>query len=184
MDPILWILLGIVVVVAGWLVLTFNSLVQSRNRVDEAWSDIEVQMKRRYDLIPNIVETVKAYAKHESGVFEKVSEARSAAMGAKTAAEHAAAENMLSQTLKSLFAVAEAYPALQATGNFMHLQTELSDAEDKIQSARRFYNGNVRDFNTMLQTFPNNLVAGPFGFTKRDFFDAPDVVAEPVKVTF
>jgi LemA protein len=184
MDPILWILLGIVVVVAGWLVLTFNSLVQSRNRVDEAWSDIEVQMKRRYDLIPNIVETVKAYAKHESGVFEKVSEARSAAMGAKTAAEHAAAENMLSQTLKSLFAVAEAYPALQATGNFMHLQTELSDAEDKIQSARRFYNGNVRDFNTMLQTFPNNLVAGPFGFTKRDFFDAPDVAAEPVKVTF
>lgn len=184
MDPILLIVLAVVVVVGGWLVLTFNSLVHSRNRVDEAWSDIEVQMKRRYDLIPNIVETVKAYAKHESGVFEKVSEARSAAMGAKTAAEHAEAENMLSQTLKSLFAVAEAYPQLQAAGNFMHLQTELSDAEDKIQAARRFYNGNVRDFNTKVQTFPTNLIAGMFGFAKREFFDAPDVASEPVKVQF
>ena len=184
MDPILLIILAVVVVTGGWLVLTFNALVHARNRVDEAWSDIEVQMKRRYDLIPNIVETVKAYAKHESGVFEKVSEARSAAMGAKTAAEHAEAENMLSQTLKSLFAVAEAYPALQAAGNFMHLQTELSDAEDKIQAARRFYNGNVRDFNTKVQTFPTNLIAGTFGFAKREFFDAPDVAAEPVKVQF
>lgn len=184
MDPILLIVLAVVVVAGGWLALTYNGLVQSRNRVDEAWSDIEVQMKRRYDLIPNIVETVKAYAKHESGVFEKVSEARSAAMGAKTPAEHAQAENMLSQTLKSLFAVAEAYPTLQAAGNFMHLQTELTDAEDKIQAARRFYNGNVRDFNTKVQTFPTNLIAGTFGFAKRDFFDAPDIVNEPVKVQF
>lgn len=184
MDPILWIILGVVVVVLGWLILTYNGLIQSRNRVDEAWSDIEVQMKRRYDLIPNIVETVKAYAKHEDSVFSKVSEARSAAMGARTAAEHAVAENMLSQTLKSLFAVAEAYPALQSTGNFMHLQTELSDAEDKIQASRRFYNANVRDYNTALQSFPTNTIAGMFAFTKREFFDAPDVVAEPVKVQF
>ncbi|NBS41725.1 LemA family protein [bacterium] len=184
MEPTLWIVLGAVVVLCGWLMMTYNSLVQSRNRVDEAWSDIEVQTKRRYDLIPNIVETVKAYAKHEEGVFTKVAEARSVAMGAKTAAEHAAAENMLSSTLKSLFAVAEAYPSLQAAGNFMHLQTELSDAEDKIQSARRFYNGNVRDFNTKVQVFPTNVIAGTFGFTKREFFDAPDVAAEPVQVKF
>jgi LemA protein len=184
MDPISIVILAVVAAVLGWLALTYNALVHSRNRVDEAWSDIEVQMKRRYDLIPNIVETVKAYAKHESGVFEKVSEARSAAMGATSAAEHAAAENMLSSTLKSLFAVAEAYPALQAAGNFMHLQTELSDAEDKIQAARRFYNANVRDFNTKVQSFPANLVVGTFGFARRDFFDAPDVAAEPVKVQF
>ncbi|OGL95799.1 hypothetical protein A2348_00200 [Candidatus Uhrbacteria bacterium RIFOXYB12_FULL_58_10] len=184
MEPIIWIILGAVVALGGWLALTFNSLVHARNRVDEAWSDIEVQMKRRYDLIPNIVETVKAYAKHEENVFTKVTEARSAAMGAKSPAEHAEAENMLSQSLKSLFAVAEAYPSLQAAGNFMHLQTELSDAEDKIQAARRFYNGNVRDLNTSVQTFPNNVVAGMLGFTKRDFFDAPDIVAEPVAVKF
>jgi len=184
MDPILLIVLLGVIILGGWLALTYNALIQSRNRVDEAWSDIEVQMKRRYDLIPNIVETVKAYAKHEEGVFTKVTEARSAAMGASTAAEHAEAENMLSQTLKSLFAVAEAYPSLQAAGNFLHLQTELSDAEDKIQAARRFYNGNVRDFNTKVQTFPTNLISGTFGFVKREFFDAPDVVAEPVKVNF
>lgn len=184
MDPILWIVLGLVVVAGGWLVLTYNSLVQSRNRVDEAWSDIDVQMKRRYDLIPNIVETVKGYARHEEGVFTKVTEARSQAMNAHTPAEHAAAENQLSSTLKSLFAVAEAYPTLQAAGNFHHLQTELTDAEDKIQASRRFYNANVRDYNTKIQTFPTNVIAGTFGFTKRDFFDAPDVVNEPVKVQF
>ncbi len=184
MNPLLWVVLGVVVLGGGWLVAVYNGLVHGRNLVDEAWSDIEVQMKRRYDLIPNIVETVKAYAKHEDGVFTKVSEARYAAMGAKTGAEHAVAENMLSGALKSLFAVAEAYPSLQAAGNFLHLQTELSDAEDKIQSARRFYNANVRDFNTKVQTFPNNLLAGTFGFTKREFFDAPDVAAEPVKVQF
>ncbi len=184
MDPILWIILAIVVVVALWLVATYNGLVQSRNRVDEAWSDIEVQMKRRYDLIPNLVDTVKAYARHEEGVFSKVTEARAAAMGARTPAEHAQAENMLSQTLKSLFAVAEAYPQLQAAGNFLDLQQNLTDAEDKIQAARRFYNGNVRDFNTKLQVFPTNLIAGMFGFLKREFYDAPDVAAEPPKVNF
>lgn len=184
MDPIFWIIIGALAAIGLWLVATYNGLVQSRNRVDEAWSDIEVQMKRRYDLIPNIVETVKGYAKHEEGVFTKVTEARAAAMGARTPAEHAAAENMLSQTLKSLFAVSEAYPQLQAAGNFMHLQQELADAEDKIQASRRFYNANVRDFNTKVQTFPTNLIAGTFGFSKRDFFDAPDVVNEPVAVKF
>lgn len=164
--------------------LTYNGLVHARNRVEEAWSDIEVQMKRRYDLIPNAVETVKGYAAHEAGTLARVTEARAAAMGASTAAEHAAAENALSSTLKSLFAVAEAYPALQAAGNFMHLQSELSDAENKIQAARRFYNANVRDFNTRIQSFPANLVAGPFGFATREFFDAPDVVNEPVQVKF
>jgi len=184
MEPVLWIILIVLVAVGAWLMMVFNGLVKARNHVDEAWSDIEVQLKRRYDLIPNIVEAVKGYAKHEDSVFTKVTQARAAAMGAKTAEEHAQAENMLSQTLKSLFAVAEAYPQLQASGNFMHLQQELTDAEDKIQASRRFYNGNVRDFNTMLQTFPNNMVAGMFGFTKREFFDAPDIVNEPPVVKF
>jgi LemA protein len=180
----LWIVLGVLALVALWLILTYNTLIHSRNRVDEAWSDIEVQLKRRYDLIPNIVETVKAYAKHEDKVFTKVTEARSAAMGAQTPENHAKAENMLTGALKSLFAVAEAYPQLQAAGNFLNLQHELTDAENKIQAARRFYNGNVRDFNTKLQVFPTNLIASTFSFTKRDFFDAPDIAAEPPKVDF
>src|SRR3990167_6085106 len=160
MDILLWVIVGVVVVVALWLVLTYNGLINGRNRVDEAWSDIEVQLKRRYDLIPNLVETVKAYATHEEGVFEKVTRARAAAMGATTPAEHAKAENVLSGTLKSLFAVAESYPSLQAAGNFLDLQQNLTDAEDKIQASRRFYNGNVRDYNTRVQSFPANLVAG------------------------
>ncbi|PIQ67967.1 hypothetical protein COY25_03095 [Candidatus Uhrbacteria bacterium CG_4_10_14_0_2_um_filter_41_7] len=167
-----------------WAMGTFNGLVTLKNRVDEAWSDIEVQLKRRYDLIPNLVNSVKGYAKHEEGVFTQVTEARSNAMQAKTPAEHAEAENMLSQTLKSLFAVSEAYPTLQASDNFMHLQRELVDTEDKIQSARRFYNGNVRDFNIKIQVFPNNLIAGSLGFKKYDFFDAPDSVNETPNVQF
>lgn len=167
-----------------WLILTYNGLISLRNRVEEAWSDIEVQLKRRYDLIPNLVNSVKGYAKHEEGVFTKVTEARSQAMQAKTPGEHAQAENMLSDTLKSLFAVAENYPALQAAGNFKHLQTELVDAEDKIQAARRFYNGNVRDFNTKLQVFPTNVIAGMLGFKAREFFDAPDSVNETPEVKF
>jgi LemA protein len=181
---IAWIILGAIVLVALWLVATYNGLIQSRNRVDEAWSDIEVQMKRRYDLIPNLVESVKGYAKHEEGVFTKVTQARAQAMSAKTPEEHAKAENMLSSTLKSLFAVAESYPSLQAAGNFMHLQQELADAENKIQASRRFYNGNVRDFNTKLQVFPTNLIANALGFKKYEFFDAPDIAAEPVAVKF
>ncbi len=180
----LWAILAVLILIGGWLVLTYNSLIHSRNRVDEAWSDIEVQLKRRYDLIPNIVETVKAYAKHEQKVFKDVTEARTKAMQAKTPEEHAKAENMLTGALKSLFAVAEAYPQLQAAGNFLNLQHELTDAENKIQAARRFYNGNVRDFNTKIQVFPTNLIAGMFGFTKREFFDAPDVAAEPPQVKF
>jgi LemA protein len=180
----IWVLVILVVLIATWLILTYNGLITSRNRVEESWSDIEVQMKRRYDLIPNLVSTVKGYAGHEEGVFSKVTEARAAAMGARTRKEHAAAENMLTDTLKSLFAVSENYPALQASQNFLQLQHELTDAEDKIQASRRFYNTNVRDFNTKLQVFPNNLIAGTFGFVKRDFFDAPDVVLETPQVKF
>lgn len=175
---------AILVLLAIWFIVVYNGLITSRNRVEEAWSDIEVQLKRRYDLIPNLVETVKGYAQHEEGVFTKVTEARTAAMGAKTMAEHAQAENALSQTLKSLFAVSENYPALRASDNFLDLQRNLTDAEDKIQAARRFYNGQVRDFNTKLQVFPTNIVAGPFGFTKRDFYDAPEAVNEAPVVKF
>lgn len=171
LSPYLWASAGVLTVVGLWLVLTYNSLITRKNRVDEAWSDINVQLKRRYDLIPNLVEAVKGYMKHESGVFERVTEARAAAMGAKTLDEHGKAENMLTGALKSLFAVSENYPDLKASQNFLQLQDELKDAEDKIQAARRFYNGNVRDFNTAAQTFPHNLVASIFGFSPRDFFE-------------
>lgn len=178
----LWIILGALAVLVLWFIATYNGLIRLRNRVEEAWSDIEVQLKRRYDLIPNIVESVRAYAKHEEDVFTKVTQARSQAMSAQTASEHADAENMLSQTLKSLFAVSENYPQLRASENFMDLQQNLTDAEDKIQAARRFYNANSRNFNTKLQSFPTNLIAGVFGFHRRDYFDAPDIVNEPPKV--
>ncbi|HLM84217.1 MAG TPA: LemA family protein, partial [Candidatus Bathyarchaeia archaeon] len=164
---IMWILLAIIVVIVFWVIAIYNGLVRLKNRVDEAWSDIDVQLKRRYDLIPNLVNTVKGYAAHEKEVFEKVTEARTRAMGAQSAADKAQAENALSQTLKSLFAVAEAYPDLKANQNFLELQRELTDTEDKIQAARRFYNGNVRDFNTKIQVFPNNMIAGSLGYTAR-----------------
>lgn len=180
----LYIVLVILAVVILWAVMIFNRLITLRNRTDEAWSDIEVQMKRRYDLIPNLVATVKGYATHESSVFENVTKARSTAMQATSAGDHAKAENALSETVKSLFAVAEAYPQLQASENFLNLQHELSDAEDKIQAARRFYNGNVRDINTAMQTFPSNIVANMLSFKKRDFFDAPDVINEAPEVKF
>ena len=166
-----WILVLLVVVVGGWLVLTYNGLITLKNRVDEAWSDIDVQLKRRYDLIPNLVNTVKGYATHESGLFEKVTQARSAAMQASGPHDKAGAENMLSGALKSLFAVAEAYPDLKANTNFAKLQDELSDTENKVQASRRFYNGNVRDFNTKLQVFPTNMIASVLGFVKREFFE-------------
>lgn len=182
----MFILLAIVVLAILWLWSVYNSLVTLNIRTDEAWSDIEVQLKRRYDLIPNLVSTVKGYAAHESGIFEKVSQARSAAMGAQTPAQHAAAENQLSSTLKSLFAVSEAYPDLKANQNFLDLQHELRDAEDKIQAARRFYNANARDFNIKMQIFPNNLIANAQNFKKRDFFDLPsgDAANQPVEVKF
>ncbi len=165
-----WILIGIVVLVVLWVIAMYNGLIRLKNQTDEAWSDIDVQLKRRYDLIPNLINTVKGYAAHESSVFEKVTEARAAAMGAQTPDQKAAAENALAGTLKSLFAVAEAYPSLKANENFLRLQDELADTENKIQAARRFYNGNVRDFNTKLQAFPTNLFGSMLGFKARDFF--------------
>lgn len=181
MMPFLLILIVALVLVAVWAVAAFNRLISLRNRTEEAWSDIDVQMKRRYDLIPNLVASVKGYATHEASVFENVTKARTAAMGARTATEHAKAENQLTESLKTVFAVAENYPQLQASQNFLQLQNELADAEDKIQAARRFYNGNARDFNTALQTFPSNMIANMMQLTKKDFFEAPagsDVLPE------
>ncbi len=180
----MWVFLGIIAVLVIWAIAVYNGLIRLKNRVDEAWSDIDVQLKRRYDLIPNLVSTVKGYAAHEKEVFEKVTEARTRAMGAQSAGDKAQAENMLSQTLKSLFAVAEAYPDLKANQNFLELQRELTDTEDKIQASRRFYNGNVRDFNTKIQVFPNNVFAGMLGFSPREFFEAAGGEKEPVKVEF
>lgn len=168
---ILWIVLIVVVLVGAWLILTYNGLITLRNRTDEAWSDIDVQLKRRYDLIPNLVNTVKGYATHEAGTLEKVTAARTAAMSAQGPHDKAVAENMLSNTLKSIFALSEAYPDLKANQNFLKLQDELSDTENKIQAARRFYNGNVRDFNTKLQVFPTNMIGGALGFKKFEFFE-------------
>src|SRR3989344_2963122 len=180
-----FIILLVVVVVALWFMGAFNILVRSRNRVKESWSDIDVQLKRRYDLIPNLVETVKGYASHESQVFERVTKARSAAMGASSIAEHGQSENMLSGALKSLFALSEAYPTLRASENFAKLQDELSDTENKIQAARRFYNTNVMTINTQIEQFPTNIVAGMFGFKKEQFFELDNAAQrEPVKVAF
>ena len=170
-----------------WVVAMYNQFVQLANRVKEAWSDIEVQMKRRYDLIPNLLETVKGYAAHEKDVFEKVTQARAQAISAQTMPEHAQAENMLSGALKSLFAVAEAYPQLRANENFLELQRELTDTEDKIQAARRFYNGNVRDMNILIESFPSNIVANVFKFSKQEFFELEEgesAARQPVKVSF
>lgn len=178
------ILLIIIAVVVLWMIAVYNGLIRLKNRVDEAWSDIDVQTKRRYDLIPNLINTVKGYAAHEKQLFENVTEARTRAMSAGTAADKAQAENALSQTLKSLFAVAENYPDLKANQNFLELQRELTDTEDKIQAARRFYNGNARDFNIKIEVFPNNIIAGMLKFTKREFFEAESEEKEPVKVEF
>lgn len=184
---IILIVIGVLLLlIVGFLISAYNGLVTLRNRVEEAWSDITVQLKRRTDLIPNLVNTVKGYAAHETGVFEKVTEARSAIMNAQGAAQSAQAENMLEGALKSLFAVAEAYPDLKANQNFLQLQQELVDTEDKIQASRRFYNGGVRDLNTKIQTFPTNLVAGMFNFESKEFFEVEDraTVETPVEVKF
>lgn len=179
------IFLGLLAIVLVWFIAVYNSLIKLRNRTDEAWSDIDVQLKRRYDLIPNLVETVKGYAAHEKSVLEEVTKARTMAMGAQNPEDKARAENMLTGALKSLFAVAENYPNLKANENFLELQRELTDTENKIQAARRFYNGNVRDFNTKIQSFPTNVMAGMFGFKKYDFFGLEEEAAkEPVKVSF
>lgn len=169
-----WILVGVLVVLGLFLWLTYNALVTLKVRVDEAWSDITVQLKRRADLIPNLVNTVKGYAKHEKGVFEEVTKARSEVMNATTPKDAAKADNMLEEALKSIFAVAEAYPDLKASQNFSELQAELVDTEDKIQAARRFYNSGVRDLNIKIQQFPTNMFAGMLGFKSREFFDVEE----------
>ena len=181
-----YIIIGVVVLVVLLLIAFYNGLVTLKNRTKEAWADIEVQLKRRYDLIPNLVNTVKGYATHESQAFEKVSAARSQAMQAGTPAQKGEAENALSGTLKSLFAISEAYPELKANTNFLELQRELSDTENKIQAARRFYNGQVRDLNTKIEKFPSNIIAGMFHFVKMDFFDLGDndAAQNPVEVKF
>jgi len=182
----MYIILGIIVAFILYFIMKYNGFITLRTRAQEAWADIDVQLKRRYDLIPNLVNTVKGYATHESTAFEKVTQARAAAMGAGTPSQKGDAENMLSGTLKSLFAISEAYPELKANTNFIQLQNELSDTENKIQAARRFYNGNVRDFNTGVQVFPGNVIAGMFHFTKMDFFQLEEgsVQKEPVEVKF
>ena len=185
MENLLWIIVAVVAVVVFWLIAVYNGLITLKNRTDEAWSDIDVQLKRRYDLIPNLIETVKGYAQHEQGTFQKVVEARSAAMSQTGDVEaKAKAENMLSSTLKSIFALAENYPDLKANQNFLQLQDQLSDTEDKIQAARRFYNGNVRDFNTKIQVFPNNTIASMLKFKKYDFFEADAEEKKNIDVKF
>jgi LemA protein len=178
------IILGIVFIILLYVMISYNGLVTLRNRVREAWSDIDVQLKRRYDLIPNLIETVKGYASHEKETFEKVIEARSKAMSANGLKEKGEAENALSGTLKSLFALSESYPDLKASVNFLELQKELTDTEDKIQASRRFYNGNVMDFNTKLEMFPSNMIAQMFGFKVSEFFAAEEGEKATPKVSF
>jgi LemA protein len=179
-----WIILGVVVVIGFVLVGIYNQLVQLRVRTDSAWSDIDVQLKRRHDLIPNLVETVKGYAAHEKGTFENIAKYRSMAMQATTPADKAQAENQLTGALKSLFAVAENYPQLKANDEFMQLQASLSQTEDSIQNSRRYYNAVVRDLNTRIQSFPTNILAGMFGFQQRQFFETAAADREVVAVKF
>ncbi|MFC1663903.1 LemA family protein [Patescibacteria group bacterium] len=180
-TKILLIIAGLIIL---WVILTYNRLILLSNRAKEAWSDIDVQLKRRYNLIPNLVETVKGYASHERELFEKVTKARSQAMGAQSVKEKGEAENFLSSTLKSLFAVAENYPDLKASTNFLELQRELRDTEDKIQAARRFYNTNAMDLNTKIESFPVNIIAKVFKFKLIEFFETEGKEREPVSVKF
>jgi LemA protein len=184
----MFVLLALIVtalVIIGWLIAAYNGLVQLRNQLDNAWAQIDVQLKRRYDLIPNLVETVKGYAKHERETFERVTQARNMAVSAKSVGERAEAENMLTGALKSLFAVAEAYPELKANQNFLGLQEELTSTENKISFARQFYNDNAMAYNTRIQTFPTMFIAGMFQFTKRDFFEVKAAAErEAPKVAF
>ncbi|MEK7180335.1 MAG: LemA family protein [Patescibacteria group bacterium] len=180
-----YIILVILAVLLVWFASAYNGFVRLITRAKESWSDINVQLKRRYDLIPNLVNTVKGYATHEASAFENVTKARAAAMGAQTIDDKGKAENMLTGALKSIFAIAEAYPDLKANQNFLELQRELSDTENKIQAARRFYNTNVRDLNIGLDSFPNNIVANMFKFEKMEFFQLEEEVAKnPVEVKF
>lgn len=183
---ITYVLLGVAIALIGWIIIAFNRLVSLTNRCKEAWADIDVQLKRRYDLIPNLLETVKGYVTHEKTTLESVTNARTQALGAQTVAEHNAADNMLAGALKSLFAVAENYPDLKANASFVELQRELADTENKIQAARRFYNSVVQDLQNALEQFPSNIIAGFFGFKGRDFFElgeGEDAARNPVKVS-
>lgn len=182
----MYILLIVVAVVVAWGIFAYNGFIRRINRTEESWADIDVQLKRRYDLIPNLVNTVKGYAEHESGAFDRVTQARAKAMQATGAAEKGQAEHGLADALKTVFAVAEAYPDLKANQNFLELQRELSDTENKIQAARRFYNTNVRDLNTSVESFPSNIVAKAFSFSKREFFDLEEgsVEKQNVEVKF
>lgn len=192
MTAFLIVISVIVVIIILYFITTYNTLVKLKNRVKEAWSDIEVQMKRRYDLIPNLVETVKGYVSHEAGTLEKVIQARNMAMqtnsgGANNMAKIAQSENMLSGALKSLFALQESYPDLKANANFLKLQDELTDTEDKMQASRRFYNANVMTMNTKIEMFPSNVIAGIFNFEQAEFFkleEADEAARQPVKVQF
>jgi len=181
---IVYIILAIVVVILIAIATMYNRFVRLRTRTDEAWSDIDVQLKRRYDLIPNLIETVKGYVEHEKETLQKVTEARTTAMNAGSMGERAGAENILTGALKSLFAVSESYPDLKANTNFLELQKELADTENKIQAARRFYNTNVRDLNIGVETFPQNIVAKMFNVAKREFFEIEEEEKEPVPVKF
>ena len=184
MDPISLIVIAVIVVLVLFVVFSYNRLVRLRNRIEAAWSQIDVQLQRRYDLIPNLVETVKGYAKHEQGVFEEVTKARANAISASGVANQAQAENMVTSALKSLFAVAEAYPDLKANQNFLALQEELSGTEGKIAYARQFYNDSVQSYNTKIQSFPTMFIARTMGFTEREYFEADDTSRGPVRVEF
>lgn len=184
MDVVLWIIGGVALVFIVAVIAIYNGLVQLRVRSEEAWSDIDVQLKRRYDLIPNLIETVKGYATHEKQLFENVAKARSEAMQAGNLQDKAEKENAFTNTIKSLFAVAENYPQLRASENFMALQTELSDTENKIEASRRFYNANVRDLNIKIQTFPSNIVAGSFGFKSKELFETAETEKAAPQVKF
>ena len=177
---ILWVIIAVVAIFIVWVIAVYNKFIRLRTRAKEAWADIDVQLKRRYDLIPNLINTVKGYAAHESQTFEKVTEARTKAMSAQGVEEHAEAENMLTGALKSVFALSENYPDLKANENFLELQRELSDTENKIQASRRFYNTNVRDLNIGIESFPGNLIAGIFKFNKEEFFEIEDAAEREV----
>ena len=183
---ILYVFLGVLGALVLWVIFTYNRFVTFVHRAGEAWADIDVQLKRRYDLIPNLVNTVKGYMAHEAGTLEKVTEARTKAMQAQSVTEHGAAENMLTGALKSIFALSESYPDLKANQNFVELQRELADTENKIQAARRFYNMNVRDLNIMIDSFPPSIIAKAFSFAKREFFELGDepIAREAVEVKF
>lgn len=183
-GKLLLVIVGLAAVLVIYVIAKYNQLVGLRNRIENAWSQIDVQLRRRYDLIPNLVETVKGYATHERGVFEEVSKARSSMMNAQNVHEQAEAQNMITGALKSLFAVAEAYPDLKANQNFLMLQEELSGTESKIAYSRQFYNDTVMAYNTLVQTFPSNIIANAFSFKEREYFEMEDIAREPVKVDF